>query len=191
LVGIAGTIIIVFRKIPVLMKLPLERPENGLPKISLRERVINLTKEIARPDFWLIFISWLEKLLRKIRILVLRMDNYFIDLIKKSREKSHDWTEHSREWMSQKRMKRIEKLKLMATTRITPEQKEESLLSTLKQNPRDVKAYKELGLIYLEQNNLHDAKLAFEEVLKINPEDETAKEKLEQIKVLENGKAGE
>jgi len=181
----------VFRKIPALMKLPLERPENGLPKISLKERMINLTKEIARPDFWLIFISWLEKLLRKIRILVLRIDNFFIDLIKKSREKSLDWAEHSRDWMSQKRMKRIEKLKLMATTRITPEQKEESLLATLKQNPRDVKAYKDLGLIYLEQNNLHDAKAAFEEVLKINPEDEIAKEKLEHIKTLENGKAGE
>ncbi len=147
-IGLGGVLYIIFRKIPALMKIPLERPENGLPKISLKERAINLTKEIARPDFWLIFISWLEKFLRKIRILVLRVDSFFIDLIKKSREKSHDWTEHSREWMSQKRMKRIEKLKLMATTRITPEQKEESLLSTLKQNPRDVKAYKELGFIW-------------------------------------------
>jgi tetratricopeptide (TPR) repeat protein len=165
--------------------LPAEPAENAAPGVSLREKMVNLLKAIAHPNYWLVFLGWLEKSLRKTRILFLKLDNFFISLIAKSREKSSEMAIKSREWMSESRMKKIDKLKMLADLRRTSEEKEEMLLSILKQNPRDIKAYKELGMLYLEQNNPHDAASAFEEVLKINPEDETAILKLEEIKTKE------
>lgn len=188
--SILSIVVIVLRKIPILLKLPTELSEaerNASLTISLKEKVIDVIQIVARPNYGLVLLGWLEKILRKFRIVFLKVDNFFVDLIIKSREKSHQWTIKSREWMSERRMKKIERLKLMANLRMTPEQKEENLLRALKQNPRDVKAYKELGLLYLEQKNFQDAQAAFKEVLKINPEDEVAKEKLEEIKALENG----
>ena len=88
--------------------------------------------------------------------------------------------------MSQRRMKKIERLKMLADLRRTTEEKEEMLLSILKQNPKDIKAYKELGSLYLEQGNAHDAKAAFEETLKLNPDDELANEKIGEIEEAEN-----
>lgn len=186
ILSLAGLVFIVFRKIPTLVKLPTEPVENSLPKISLKERAANLAKNISHPDFWLVFLGWLEKVLRKVRILFLKMDSFFISLIGKSREKSNQMAIKSKEWMSERRTKKIEKLKMLADLRRTSEEKEDMLLSILKQNPRDIKAYKELGALYLEQKNIQDAQSAFEEVLKINPEDEVAIAKLEEIKTIFN-----
>jgi len=185
ILSLIGLACIIYRKIPTLIKLPLEPAENGAPDVSLREKTVNIIKALAHPNYWLVFLGWLEKSLRKIRILFLKLDNFFISLIAKSREKSHEMAIKSREWMSERRMKKIDKLKMLADLRRTSEEKEEMLLSILKQNPRDIKAYKELGALYLEQNNLHDAEAAFKEALRINPEDEIAILKLEEIKTKE------
>lgn len=185
ILSLAGLAFIVYRKIPTLIKLPAEPDENSLPGVPLREKTVNLIKTIAHPNFWLVFLGWLEKTLRKTRILFLKLDNFFISLIAKSREKSHEMAIKSKEWMSESRMKKIGKLKMMADLRRTSEEKEEMLLSILKQNPRDIKAYKDLGQLYMDLGNIHDAESAFKEALKINPEDETAILKLEEIKTKE------
>lgn len=186
-IGLIGALVIIFRKIPVLLKLP-SQPDESYQKLPLNNKASNLIKGIpSSPRYGLALLNITEKLLRRVRILFLRLDNFFVALINRSRNKSHDLAIKSKEWMSARRMKKIEKLKLMASLRTTPEQKEEGLLRSLRHNPKDIKAYKELGALYLEQKNYQDATAAFEEVLKINPEDESAKEKLEEIKNLESG----
>jgi tetratricopeptide (TPR) repeat protein len=186
LLAILGIVIVVIRKIPVLTKLPAE-PAEGEEKSSLKPQngAASLLKGVAaRPHHWLMFFGWTEKALRKTRLLFLKIDSFFVSLIAKSRNKSQELAVKSREWVSEKRMKKIEKLKLVAKLKMTPEQKEEHLLRSLRQNPKDIKAYRELGLLYLERNNFQDAEAAFEEVLKLNPEDEAAKMKLDEIKTL-------
>lgn len=178
--SLAGIGFIVFKKIPLLVKLPAE-PEAVLPRQSLKEKLFNQLKEVSRLNYWLIFLNWLEKTLKKIRILFLKLDNLVILLIAKLREISHNFTIKSKAWMSEKRMRRIEKLRLLADLKRTKEEKEEIFLRIIRQNPKDIKAYKELGNLYLEDKNYQDAKSAFEEVLKINPEEEIAKEKLEEL----------
>lgn len=188
--SLAGIIYVVFKKIPVLMKLPLE-PDNNFAKeqeIPIAEKAVNFIKEkIAHPNYLLVVLGWLEKILRKTRILFLKIDRHFVSLISKSREKSREMAVKSKGWMSERRMKKIGHLKIMADLRRTAEDREEMLLAILKQNPKDIKAYKELGLLYLEQGNTHDAKAAFEEALKINPEDELANEKIEEMEKMESG----
>jgi tetratricopeptide (TPR) repeat protein len=189
ILSLAGIIYIVFKKVPILVKLPQE-PDASLPQISWRAKTLDMIKDqIAHPNYWLAFLGELEKTLRKIRIIFLKLDTFFISLIAKSRERSKDLTLKSKSWMSERRMLKIERLKLLADLRRTPEEREEVLLRILKQNPKDVKAYKDLGLLYVEQKNLQDGKSAFEEVLKINPDDEVAKANLEEIKNIENGGA--
>lgn len=183
LIGIAA---IVIRKIPVLTKLPLEPEGESLPKTQ--NAAVGLFRGVtARPHHWLMFFGWTEKLLRRARILFSKIDSLFVSLIAKSRNKSQELAVKSREWVSEKRMKKIEKLKLVARLKITNEQKEEHLLRSLRQNPKDIKAYRELGLLYLECKNQQDAAAAFEEVLRLNPEDEVAKAKLEEMKIKEAG----
>jgi len=179
--------VIILRKIPILVKLP-PQPEQVFEKEPIKEKVANVLKEkVARPRFFLLLLSSIEWFLKKVRLFFLEIDSFFVSLIARLREKSHQWSEKSREWMSQRRMKKIERLKLIADLSRTPEEKEENLLRTLKQNPKDVKAYRELGFLYLEQDNFQDAKAAFEEVLKINPDDEIAKQELDKINKIENG----
>jgi len=191
ILSIVGLVFIVSRKIPTLIKLPAEPDQNALPGVPLRERAVNLAKTISHPNFWLVFLGWLEKTLRKARILFLKLDNFFISLIAKSREKSSEMAEKSKEWMSERRMQKIGKLKMMADLRRTAEEKEEMFLSILKQNPRDIKAYKDLGQLYMDQGNTHDAEAAFKESLKINPEDEVAIAKIEEIKNLRENHSGQ
>lgn len=186
LLALLGIVAIVIRKIPVLTKLPLEPEGESLPKTQ--NGAIGFIKGVAtRPHHWLMFFGWTEKLLRRTRILFLKIDSFFISLIAKSRNKSQELAVKSREWVSEKRMKKIGKLKLVAKLKMTTEQKEEHLLRSLRQNPKDIKAYRELGLLYLERKNYEDASAAFEEVLKLNSEDEVVRVKLEEIKIKEAG----
>jgi len=187
ILGLIGIIVLVLRKIPTLVKISSEASAS-VSSAPFTEKTVNLIKnKIAHPNYWLAFLNWFEKSLRKTRIVFLKIDNFFVALIAKSRESSKNLAEKSKTWVSERRMSRIEKLKMLAELRRTDEEKEDMLLSILRQNPRDIKAYKELGCLYLEKKNFQDAKSAFAEVLKINPEDELAKEKLEEINKTGSG----
>ena len=54
-------------------------------------------------------------------------------------------------------------------------------------NPDDVDAYRRLGNLYVIAGNNRDARAAFSELIRINPDDEEAKKRLEEIEV--NGDA--
>ncbi|MEW6408136.1 MAG: tetratricopeptide repeat protein [Patescibacteria group bacterium] len=58
---------------------------------------------------------------------------------------------------------------------------EKTYIEIIKKDPKNVRAYKGLGQIYLKQRNFKDAKAAFEEVLKIDPQDQEIKTELKVI----------
>ncbi len=178
--GLSGIVYVVLKKVPVLLKLPAE-PAEALPPQPLKEKIVSRFKEISRLNYWVVFLSWIEKFLRRIRIIFLKLDNLIIGLISYLRKTSSALALTSKTWMSEKRKKRIEKLRMLIDLKRTSEEKEEILLRRIRQNPKDIKAYKEIGLLYLAEKNYSDAEAAFGEALKINPEDEMAKEKLEEL----------
>jgi tetratricopeptide (TPR) repeat protein len=187
ILSLIGIIVLILKKMSILAKISNESSA-AVSSAPFTEKTVNLIKEkIAHPNYWLAFLTWFEKSLRKTRIVFLKIDSFFVASIAKSRESSKNLAEKSKAWVSERRMKRIEKLKMLAEIRRTDQEKEDMLLSILRQNPRDIKAYKELGCLYLEKKNFQDAKSAFEEVLKINSEDELAKEKLKEINEAGNG----
>lgn len=91
-VGIAGFLIMVFRKIPVL----LNYPRHPFEEISLKQKVVNKFKKIKKNAnqsnvLHNAIIPKTEKFLRKSKILTLKMDNFLAkiagNLKKKKQEK--------------------------------------------------------------------------------------------------------
>lgn len=74
------------------------------------------------------------------------------------------------------------------TTEEAPTEEEKKYIDLISKNPKDVDAYRALGFIYLEQKNYSNARACFRRVLKKRPEDETVKNKLEEIRGLRSAK---
>jgi len=109
--GLAGVIFLVAKKIPTLAKLsevaPLPTDEKFLEKIKIK------LKELRYSSYRPIILNGLEKNLRRIRLLFLKIDNIFVKWIKHSRERSEIWTIKSRAWMEHRRIKKREKAQLL------------------------------------------------------------------------------
>lgn len=204
LVSLLGIGVIILRKIPALLSLP-EKPKEILPSQPFFSRLKRKIKGWQYSEYRGKILAWLEKALRKLRILFLKIDSFFLTGIKKARERSQVLKIKSRAWVEHKRQKKIKKLealqkiekaelidKLKETKKGDQAEigvehlakKEKELIKAISQNPKDPELYKELGSVYLEAKNFKDAQQAFEEALKINPNDLEIKENLEKIKIL-------
>ncbi|MDD2731070.1 MAG: tetratricopeptide repeat protein [Candidatus Portnoybacteria bacterium] len=258
--GAAGLVTVGGKKIPLLVKLSASAPL-VLPGEGLWESVKLRIKGLKYSSFFPSLLGQLEKNLRKIRIVILKIDNLATNLIKNAREKSDVWTVRSHAWMEHRKMKKKERTHLLekldkmevsetlqkisqevakdedvalrariaslangkkngeeetpvadmpiqpdivSETETKPEESEiteeapvgedeKKYIDRIAQNPKDAEAYRALGFIYLEQGNFSDARACLRQVLKFKPEDETVKQKLEQIKGLRSkkGKAGQ
>jgi len=109
--GAAGVLFVIFRKIPTLVKLPQQLP--AAPETEWYEKIKNRFKAMRYSTYQPMFLNWLEKSLRKFRLLILKIDNLFIDWIKSAREKSEVWTVRSRAWMEHRRFKKKEKAQVL------------------------------------------------------------------------------
>lgn len=205
LLSVLGILMIVLRKIPALAKLP-ERPQELLPPQSLFARLKTKVKGWQYSEYRGKILAWIEKALRKTRLLFLKIDNFFLTGIKKAREGSQLWRVRSKAWVEHKRQKKIKKLEvlqkiekaeLMDKLEETKKgqkkgllsnedvfRKEKNLVKAISQDPKNAELYKELGSLYLEARNYKDAKQAFEQALKLIPEDKEIKETLEKIEIL-------
>lgn len=235
--GLGGVLVMVARKIPTLAKLPAA--SEPVPTDSWSQRFWLRLKEIRYSTYRPTVLNWLEKNLRRFRILILKIDNLFIAWIAKAREKSQVWTVRSRAWVEHRRLKKreksqvlekldkvevseglekikeemaqeedealLEKIEAVNGKTAPPETKEEAsvlpeniapavseeekkYIDLITQNPKDTEAYRVLGYIYLKQKNYSDARACFRQVLKLKPEDEEIKNKLEEIKGLKGRK---
>lgn len=137
-----GLAIIVFKKIPILLKLPACASDQEC--FSLREKISIRIKGLKYSSFQTQAILWLEKTLRKFRVLLLKIDNLFADMISAAREKSQVWTVRSRAWMEQHQLKKIKKLQVLE--RLDKAQVVETIQKAkneLKQNQKNQEIQKE------------------------------------------------
>lgn len=210
-IGLAGVIIIIFRKMPVLLKLP-PKPENAdAPSIFARIKL--RVKSLKYSGYQPILSTWVEKILRRLRLIILKIDNFFLVSIHKAREKSQVWTIRSRAWMEQHRLRKIEKLKILekldkaevletiqkakeevkeqeknqgstepSLSLSAEESEEKQLIDLIAKNPRDIDSYRRLGFLYCKQGNKEDAKNCFRQVLKLEPGDLEVISKMKELK---------
>lgn len=185
-----GVILIILRKVPVLLKLP-EKPEADQISPSIFERIKIGWQKFRHSSLQPALTSWLEKTLRKFRLMILKIDRIFVGQIEKAREQSQTMKARSRAWVEQHRLKKIEKIQVLekldqaqvieSIEKAKKEKEEEErkekeigekeLVKMIAKDPRDISAYRKLGFLYLKQGNKEDAKNCFREVLKIEPGD--------------------
>ncbi|MBU1255523.1 hypothetical protein KKE74_01630 [Patescibacteria group bacterium] len=198
--------IIVYKKIPVLANLSEEEITILIRKKSIIQRI----KGIDYKHYWLNFIISLEKFLRRIKIIFLKIENLLTKWISWLRNRSQIMTQKSKEWIRQKEAKRrkdkknitketIIKVNREKTIDFLPELDEDDLpieelkkpikeeqkwIDLIVENPENITAYKFLGILYWKQHNYSDAKASLEMAVKFGSKDKKVKDILKELKKM-------
>jgi len=98
---------IVYRKIPVLSNLS----EEEISILKRKKGIIQRIKEINYKHYWFNIIIALEKFLRRIKIIFLKIENLLTKWIGGLRGKSQVMTQKSKDWIRQREMKHRESKK--------------------------------------------------------------------------------
>jgi len=123
----------------------------------------------------------IEKFLRRIKILSLKIDNS-INRWLEQRPKISNGGDFSKVKVGEeeKTEDNINKERADKNNSVF-KNKEKELITKISQNPKDKELYKTLGALYLEYNDLLDAKAVFDVVLELDPNDKEAKEALKKL----------
>jgi len=214
ILSIVSLLAVVIGKIPVLSKLSDEE----IVILSNKKSFIGKCREINLRQHFFNFIVKLEKFLRRIKIIFLKVENALGKLIKKLSESSQVMAQKSREWMKHKEAKKLEKKNggykkpetpddivvvseaKKATFTSEPEQnkdllsfselerptrEEQKWIDLIVENPKNITAYKFLGLLYWKQHNYADAKASLEMAVKLGSRDRKIQDIIEEIKEKE------
>jgi len=208
--SLVGLGVIVYRKIPALANLS----EEEIMILSRRKGFVHYVREINYKQRWLISMIFLEKLLRRLKIVFLKIENLLNKWIKSLRMQSQIMTQKSKEWIRQREMKRRKKQEVLlngtskeVSIKINnkkadlqfektmdelpldelnkPIKEEQKWIDLIVENPKNITAYKFLGLFYWKQHNSSDAKASLEMAIKLGSKDKKVKEILREIKSLE------
>lgn len=100
--GFIGIALIIYRKISVLANLSDEE----LNILSRKKSVVQRVKEIDYKQHWLNFMIALEKFLRRLKIIFLKIENMLSRWIRGLSNQSQIMTQKSKEWIKQREMNR-------------------------------------------------------------------------------------
>jgi len=198
--------IIVYKKISVLANLS----EEEITILSRKKTIIQRVKGIDYKHYWLNFIISLEKFLRRIKIVFLKIENLLTKWISGLRNRSQIMTQKSKEWIRHKEAKRrkdkkdvskvIVKVNREETIDSLPELDEDDLpieelkkpikeeqkwIDLIVENPENITAYKFLGILYWKQHNYSDAKASLEMAVKFGSKDKKVKDILQELKKMD------
>lgn len=208
--SLVGLGVIVYRKIPALANLS----EEEIMILSRRKGLVHRVREINYKQNWLVSMIFLEKLLRRIKIVFLKIENLLNKWIKSLRMQSQIMTQKSKEWIRQREMKRRKKQEVLlngtskeVSIKINnkkadlqfekamdelpldelnrPIKEEQKWIDLIVENPKNITAYKFLGLFYWKQHNSSDAKASLEMAIKLGSKDKKVKEILKEIRGME------
>lgn len=206
ILSFAGLLLIAFRKIPVLLNLS----EEEIAILKRKKGSLQKIREIDYKQHWLNFIISLEKFLRRLKIIFLKIENLLTKWIGGLRNKSQIMTQKSKDWIKQKEIKRKElkkeiKSKKEVAIEINKEKKEikdleeyedddlsidelkkpikeeQKWIDLIVENPNNITAYKFLGFLYWKQHNYIDAKSSLEMAIKLGCKDKKVKEILKEL----------
>ena len=200
--SLAGLVFIIYRKIAVLSNLS----EEEITILERKKGIIQKIKDVDYKHHWLNFIISLEKFLRRLKIIFLKIENLLTKWIRGLRGKSQIMTQKSKDWIRQKEIKRRESKKKEVSIEINkkedksqlieeenddeisiselkkPIKEEQKWIDLIVENPDNITAYKFLGLLYWKQHNYSDAKSSLEMAIKFGSKDKKVKEVLEELK---------
>ncbi len=181
LASAVGIFLIIWRKMPYLKKLTVSDVQSGqsiwldlLPELA---NGINSTRLKRYREVWLLE---LEKFLRRLRVLSMRMDRMSDSLIKKIRnitERKHLSVGASpvAPASPSATLKTQEQIEQATIDELKKE--EQRLIIEIAKNPKNSSLYEILGDLYLKMSNFADAKESYEAAIELNPAKEELKKK--------------
>jgi len=204
--SLIGLGIIIFRKIPILANLS----EEEMIILARKKGIIQKMREINYKQYWFNLMVYLEKFLRRIKIVFLKIENLLGKWINWLRNRSQIMSQKSREWIKQrdiKKQKMEESLSNKTKDEISikvnkeevenkieqeeddlsiselkkPIKEEQKWINLIIEDPKNITAYKFLGLLYWKQHNYLDAKNSLEMAVKLGSKDKKVKEILKEL----------
>ena len=184
--SLSGIAIIVHRKLPHLKKLIPETNEsgNGIVKDFFPE-LFAWFGSMEFKSYKQLSLTEVEKFLRRLRVMSLKIDHMSDSMIKKIRKVQ--LTNHLEKAVIERpspdvEPKRAERSSQDQTGQSmaqhsdnigigTLKAREQKLIIDIAQNPKDSELYEELGDLYLKMNSAQDAKESYEAALELNPSD--------------------
>lgn len=187
--SVAGVFVIIFRKMPYLNKLT---PETHIStQISIGREVLDdlfpellgFFKNLKLREYGNLWFIELEKFLRRLRVVSLKMDRISESWIKKIRNGNISRTITSNVSDTKEEVE-VSVPKIQSAPVITMEdmkRDEQRLIIEIAKNPKDSRLYEVLGDLYVSMNNLSDAKESFEAAIELSPSSEILQKKYSQV----------
>ena len=185
LLAVIGALVIIWRKMPYLRKLTPEAHEMGQTWLhDMAPEAIDRYKGIQWQEYKRSFLVELEKFIRRIKLMVSSVDRASDALVRKVRRGHQKAAQQVQEQQAQiesaareEEEKEPDELDLG-----DPEQlkmREQALIVQIAQDPKDAQLYGELSRIYMKLRNYGDAIESLKAALKLEPESEVFKRRLE------------
>lgn len=169
LVSAVGIFLIVWRKMPYLKKLSAAdvQSEQSLWSDLFPELANGLNGTSTRLQHYRgVWLLELEKFLRRLRVMSMKMDRTSDSLIKKIRNVTERKHEHHADPILE--AKEIPKGNTVEDTK----REEQRLIIEIAKNPKNSSLYEVLGDLYMKMSNFADAKESYEAAIELNPANE-------------------
>ena len=180
--SIIGITVIIYRKMPYLKKLTPESHEvNGNLFESFFPEFASHIDQAKIKEYKKNFLLELEKLVRRMRVVTLRMDHLSEKVIKSLRRGHLTAHMEHRALMDEKTPEAVIVPEKLEPTQEDYKAQEQKIIIEIAQNPRDPALYDKLGDLYIAMHNIDEAKESFEAALALNPNDLALARKYSQI----------
>ena len=170
-----GIAYIIRQKVPYLKKLTPESHE--VSDNILRDffpEVGEYVNEVKIKEFQKNFLKELEKLVRRLRVVTLKVDHISDRVIKKLRHHHISTHLEHKALLEEKAAETTVEIPIETNSQSSEEDlkaREQQLIVKIAKNPKEAQLYIELGDLYLAMHNIGEAKESFEAALALNPHD--------------------
>lgn len=179
--SLAGLLFLVFRKFVYLKKITPEAISN--PPATMKSfwtglfpEIISLFDSVNWRGHRVGIMSEFEKILRRLRLIFLKIDSLTHRLINRLRRS----TKHHEAILIQEEASEAKEEEMKPVV-LDPKEEEQHLIMEIAKNPKDAMLYQKLGDIYIKTGETENARMSFQTVLDLDPENWYAKKKLRSL----------
>jgi tetratricopeptide (TPR) repeat protein len=203
--SLSGIVYILMRKTPQMTELAKKEVRENFSeeKKGILKRIFSRLTGINWSGIKNWFLSLMEKIMRRLRLVFLKLENSFkrmSDWLRTRKTKSPETKEEIKdseiERPSENIMPKIDIIKeeekpvrpIISDKIVSPRDRtemkdrlEELLIERIAADPRDVEAYERLAEYYFEVGNYEDAKECYKQVIKLDPKNRNVRYKMRRL----------
>ena len=179
----AGIAFVVWKKVPYLKKLDTETVSNGSLLTDFFPEFVDGFRSLKFEEYKSLWFVELEKFLRKLRVISLKMERTADSMIKKVRKgNSLGVVTGNKTVVVEVEKKDVSRPKITQEFSLEDMKKEEQrFIIEIAKNPKDFKLYEVLGDLYVKMTNYSDAKESYDAAIELSPHNENLVKKRSQV----------